>query len=219
MNLLKDLFDKEILKYTIFPFIISIIFWGIVFFIFKDFIYAFIFSYVSHIPFSKNFQEILSDTTSSIIIIVLYYFSVISTLGIFTSFFIDKIVLRINEKYYHCDIKETELKDSLNGIWVSIKAFLIYFIIFIFTFFLLFIPVINIIYELFLLTVLNKKPLIFDSSYLFIDAKEIEKDKLKVNLIIFFSSLIYFIPFISFFGYTFQLILVTHLVLKKCKGK
>jgi uncharacterized protein involved in cysteine biosynthesis len=219
MKVMKDLFDKKILKYTFLPFVISIIFWGIIFLVFKDFIYSFIFSYISHLPFSNTINGILSGIGSGIIIFVLYYFSVISTLGVFSSFFIDKIVLRINEKHYKCEVKKTTLKDSVKGVWVSLKSFLIYFIIFIFTFFLLFIPVINIIYEMFLLTILNKKSLIFDSSYLFLEPEKIEKEnKWKINLLVFFSSLIYFIPFVSLFGYTFQLILMTHFVLKKCKG-
>jgi uncharacterized protein involved in cysteine biosynthesis len=217
--MLKDFFDKQILKYTFLPFIISIIFWAIIFLVFKDFIYNFLFSYISHLPFSNMINQILSGIGSGIIILVLYYFSVISTLGIFSSFFIDKIVLRINEKHYNCSVKEAKIKDSLKGILISLKSFLIYFIIFIFTFFLLFIPIVNIIYEMFLFSVLNKKPLVFDSSYLFLDPEIVEKEnKWKINLLVFFSSLVYFIPFVSLFGYTFQLILISHFVLKKCKG-
>jgi uncharacterized protein involved in cysteine biosynthesis len=220
MNVIKDFFDKKILKYTFLPFLISIIFWAVIFLVFKDFIYSFIFSYISHLPFSNAINQLLSGIGSGIVILVLYYFSVISTLGVFSSFFIDKIVLRINEKYYNCPVRETKLKDNVKGIWISLKTFFIYFIVFVFTFFLLFIPVINIIYEMFLLTILNKKPLVFDSSYLFLEPEKIEKEnKWKINLLVFFSTFIYFFPFVSLFGYTFQLILMTHFVLKKCKGK
>jgi uncharacterized protein involved in cysteine biosynthesis len=219
MNILKDVFDREILKYTFLPFLISIIFWAVVFFIFKDTINSFIFSFISHLPFSQNLENFISDIGSFVVIGILYYFSVISTLGVFSSFFIDKIVLRINEKHYNCPVRNTNFQDILKGVLLSLKSFLIYFVIFIFTFFLLFIPIVNIIYEMFLLTILNKKPLIFDGSYLFLEPERIEKeDKFKINLLVFLSSVIYFIPFISLFGYTFQLILMTHFVLKKCKG-
>jgi hypothetical protein len=68
---------------------------------------------------------------------------------------------------------------------------------------------------MFLLTILNKDPLVFDSGYLF----GIEVDDFKLKLIVFVSSLIYFIPVISLVGYSIQLIFVTHYVLKKCKGE
>lgn len=142
--MLKDFFDKQILKYTFLPFLISIIFWAVIFLVFKNFIYEFIFSYISYLPFSNAINQILSGIGSGIVILVLYYFSVISTLGVFSSFFIDKIVLRISEKYYNCPVREIKLKDNVKGIWISLKTFFIYFIVFVFTFFLLFIPVINI---------------------------------------------------------------------------
>lgn len=57
---------------------------------------------------------------------------------------------------------------------------------------------------MFLLTILNKKPLVFDSSYLFLEPEKIEKEnKWKINLLVFFSTFIYFFPFVSLIGYTF----------------
>jgi hypothetical protein len=81
-----------------------------------------------------------------------------------------------------------------------------------FTFWMLFIPVVNVVYQLFMWSVLNKAPLEFDSTYLF-------KIKPKKNFfLVFITSLIYFVPFLSLFGYTFQLIFMTHYNLKKgCK--
>jgi len=218
MNTIKDLFDKEILKYTILPFLIDLVFWTILFFFFSHSITQFLLSIVSHLPFGEKISNLLANVGSVILVVVLYYVLVIATLGIFSSFFIDKIVLRINEKHYHLTPKKSSFFDILKGILISIKSFLIYLIIFIFTFYLLFVPIVNIFYQIFMMSVLNKKPLIFDSSYLFCDFKEIEKKyNFKIFLIVFLTSVIYIIPLLSLFGYTFQLIFVTHFVLKKCK--
>jgi len=218
MNVIKDLFDKKILKYTILPFLIDLVFWAILFFFFSDNITQFLLSLVSYLPFGEKISNLLANVGSVILIVVLYYVLVIATLGIFSSFFVDKIVLRINEKYYHLPLKESGLKDSIKGIFVSIKSFLIYLIIFVFTFYLLFVPIVNIFYQMFMMSILNKKPLTFDSSYLFCDFKEIEKKyNFKIFLIVFLTSVVYIIPLISLFGYTFQLIFVTHFVLKRCK--
>jgi uncharacterized protein involved in cysteine biosynthesis len=215
MGVFSDFFDKKILKYTFLPFLLSLIFWGVVFFFFKDFIYDVLNVYLAKIPyFGDKVSEVLSAIGSGIVIFLLYYISVISTLGIFSSFFIDKIVERINEKHYNLPKRNVTFKDTVKGVLIALKSFFIYFVIFIFTFFLLFIPIVNIFYQMFMWSVLNKKPLVFDSSYLFTQPEEIEeKYNIKIWTLVFFSSLIYFIPFVSLFGYTFQLILMTHFVL------
>jgi len=218
MNAIKDLFDKKILKYTILPFIIDLIFWLIVFLFFSHNIVYFLLSITSHLPFGEKISNLLANIGSVVFIIVLYYVLVIATLGIFSSFFIDKIVLRINEKHYNLTPKQPSFYDTLNGVFVSVKSFLIYLLIFIFTFYLLFIPVVNIIYQMFMMSILNKKPLVFDSSYLFCDPKEIEKKyNFQIWWRVFFTSVIYLIPFVSLFGYTFQLVFITHFVLRNCK--
>jgi len=217
MNVIKDLFDKEILKYTIIPFIISLIFWLIVFLFFSHNIIQFLLSIISYLPFVEKISNLIANIGGVILIIVLYYVLVIATLGIFSSFFIDKIVLRINEKHYNLTPKNPSFYDMLKGIFVSIKSFFIYIFIFVFTFYLLFIPVVNIIYQMFMMSILNKKSLVFDSSYLFCNPKEIEKKyNFQLWWRVFFSSIIYLIPFISLFGYTFQLVFIAHFVLKNC---
>ena len=218
MNAIKDLFDKRILKYTIIPFVIDLIFWFILFLFFSNNIISFFIFLINHLPFGEKFSEIVGNISGVILISIFYYLAVISTLGIFTSFFIDKIVLRINEKSFNLPLRNSSFKDNFYGVLVSIKSFFVYLIIFIFTFYLYFIPIINIFYHLFLMSVLNKKPLVFDSSYLFANPKEIEKKyNFSIWIRVFLSSFIYFIPFISLFGYTFQLVFITHFILKNLK--
>ena len=220
MNAIKDLFDKKILKYTILPFIIDLIFWFFIFLFFSHQIISFFVFLLSHLPFGEKFSEIVGNISGVILILLFYYLAVISTLGVFTSFFIDKLVLRINEKHFNLPVKNSSLKDSLVGVFISVKAFFIYLIVFIFTFYLYFVPIVNIFYHMILMSILNKKPLIFDASYLFANPKEIEK-KYNINIWIrvFVTSFIYLIPFVSLFGYTFQLIFITHFILKNLKEK
>ncbi len=218
MNIIKDMFDKKILKYTILPFIIDLLFWFFIFLFFSKDIISFLENIVSNLPFGAKIENLIANIGGVVLIIVFYYIAVISTLGIFSSFYIDKIVLRINELHYNCPVRKTSFKDTLYGIFIAIKSFLIYLLIFIFTFYLLFIPVVNIVYQIFMMSILNKKPLVFDSGYLFFNPKEIEKKYgFDIWWRVFLSSFIYLIPFISLFGYTFQLIIITNFILKKCK--
>jgi len=218
MNIIKDIFDKKILKYTILPFLIDLIFWFFIFLFFSHNIISFLEGIVTNLPFGVKIEEIIANIGGWILIIVLYYVAVISTLGIFSSFFIDKIVERINELHYRCKKRDVSFKDTIKGIFIAFKSFFIYLIIFIFTFYLLFIPVVNIFYQIIMMSILNKKPLVFDSSYMFFKPKEIEKKyNLKIWLLVVLSSLIYLIPFVSLFGYTFQLIVLSNFILKNCK--
>ncbi len=219
MNILKDMFDKKILKYTFLPFIIDLIFWLVIFIFFSSNIINFLYGIVSNLPFGAKIENILANIGGVFIIIILYYIAVISTLGIFSSFFIDKIVERINELHYNCPMRKVGFKDTIKGIFISIKSFIIYLLIFVFTFYLLFIPVVNIVYQVIMMSILNKKPLVFDSSYLFFDVKEIEKKyNTGIWVRVFLTSFIYLIPIVSLFGYTFQLIVISNYLLKNCKN-
>ncbi len=217
MRVLMDLFDGKILRYTFLPLLLSLGFWGVVFLVFGDEIIHWLASYALSFPFGEKISKLI-ESGGFLVLIVLYYLLTISTLGIFSSFFIDKIVLRINEKHFNCKERQTSFKDTLYGIFVSIKSFLIYAILSLFTFWMLFIPVVNIFYQMVMWTILNKKPLVFDSSYLFFDPREIEKELgIKAWVVVFLTSVVYFVPVISWFGYTIQLIFFSHMVLKKCK--
>lgn len=218
MNAIRDLLDKKILKYTILPFFIDLIFWFFIYLFFSNKIISFFVFLLNQLPFGEHFSQTAGNISGIVLTVLFYYISVISTLGIFTSFYIDKIVLRINEKHYNLAPKISTFKDTLKGIFVSIKSFFIFLIIFIFTFYLIFVPVVNVFYQIFMMSILNKKPLIFDTSYLFTEPKLIEKKyNFKLWFLVIITSFIYLIPIISLFGYTFQLVFVSHFILKKLK--
>jgi len=210
-----DLFDSKIIKYSFAPLFLSILFWGAVFYFFSGNIVDLVHAYISYLPFGESINNILLSVGSTIVLMFLYYELVILSIGVFSSFFVDKITARINEKYYRLPQKEASL---IEGILVSLKGMLNFLLFFILTFYLLFIPVVNIFYQVFLWSLAIKKPLVFDSSAMFCDYKRFERENnLKIWTIIFATSFIYFIPLLSFFGYTLQLIIMTHFVLSKCK--
>ncbi len=213
-NAFNDLFDSKIIQYAFAPLFISVVFWGVVFNLFSSNIMSFIYSYISFLPFGENINHLLSNMGSTIVLMFLYYEAVILSVGVFSSFFIDKITSRINEKYYNVHQNNISV---VEGLLVSLKGMLNFIIFFILTFYLLFVPVVNIFYQVFLWSMAIKKPLVFDSSAMFCDYKEFERKKnLKIWSVVFITSFIYFIPILSFFGYTLQLIIMTHFVLNNC---
>ena len=106
MNIIKDLFNTKILKYIVAPFFISLIFWGAVFYFFSDNIVNLVMFYVSFLPFTESINKIIANIGSFIILLFLYYQLVIISLGFFSSFFVEKIVKYINNKYYHLPEKK-----------------------------------------------------------------------------------------------------------------
>ncbi|NPA11600.1 MAG: thiamine monophosphate kinase [Epsilonproteobacteria bacterium] len=210
MKILNDLFDREILKYTFMPLGLSLLFWAVVFWLWGDDVINFVASLAQNLPYSDKIVSLI-QSSSFLVLGGLYYLLSISTLGLFSSFFVDKIVLRINQKHYNCPVKEAGFKDTLRGVVVSLKALFLYFVIFIFTFWMLFIPVVNVVYQMFMWSILNKAPLEFDAGYLF------DVEKKGIWWIVFLTSAVYFIPLLSYFGYSFQLIFVTHYILRSCK--
>ena len=154
MNIIKDLFNTKILKYIVAPFFISLIFWGAVFYFFSDNIVNLVMLYVYFLPFGESVNKFIANIGSFIILFFLYYQLVIISLGFFSSFFVEKIVKYINNKYYHLPEKKINL---IEGMIVSLKGMVQFLLIFAFTFYLLFIPIIYIFYQLFLWSMLIKK--------------------------------------------------------------
>jgi len=213
--ILNDLFDREILKYSLLPLFISVVFWGVVFYVFSGDIEHLILSYLSHVPFGESIKSLLAKIGTGLVLVVLYYEAVIVSISLISSFFVDKVVLRINEKYYNLPTKEVPLID---GIVVSLKGVFYFLLVLIFTFYFFFIPVVNLFYQAFLFAISSKKPLIFDTVSHFCDYKKFEKKhNLPLWVIVYLTSFVYFIPIVSLFGYTLQLIVVSHYSLKKCK--
>ncbi len=214
-NAIKDLFDFKILKYAILPFVLDLVFWGIIFFIFSDDILGFIHSYVGMLPFGESFNNFLTNIGGGIVLAIVYYELVVLTLGVFSSFFVDKIVKEINQKHYNLKERRVSL---IKGVLTSLKSFLVSGIVFLFTFYLLFVPFLNIVYQVFIWALANKKPLLFDSVGSFCDFEEIEKKyNFSIWSLVFLTSVVYFIPIVSLFGYTIQLIVLANFLLNKCK--
>ena len=210
-NLIYTFKNKEILKIVLKPFLISILVSGVLIFLLSFLLYPFM-KLILAIPFINN---LLSGISFNSIMAYIFYQLTIMITSIVNAFFVEEIVRKLNDTFYKLPIKNTSIIEAI--IW-SLKGIGIFILIFPFTFFLLFIPFINILYQLFLWSILNKKSLIYDASSMFCKVKDVEKNlNKKIWILVFVSSVIYFIPVLNIFGYTFQLILLTHFILIYCK--
>ena len=213
---LRDIFDEKILFLSLIPIFISIVFWGILFYIFYDDINQYIKKLIEYIPFIQDgsFIATIIETIGGGFI---YYQLVIITSMTIVGIVADKVVDRINEKYYL--LEKHGFGTVTESIWISIKQNFIFMFLFILFIPLMFVPIINIIINVFLWTILLKKPLFYDSISGFANKNEFEllwqRDKLQLNIITILNASLFLIPFLGVFVYIIQLIIFTHFNLER----
>jgi len=215
---IKDLFDKKILFKSLVPIIVAAIFWGIVFFVFHSQINDFFVYLISHIPFIsdsnwiKNIIEVIGG-------IFIYYQLLIITSTLIVGVIADKIVDRINEKYYH--LKKQGFGSFIGSIGITLKYNLIFIILFIILLPAMFIPGINIIVNIMLWIILIKNPIFYDSIAMYASKEEYQilknNKKTTTFIIAFLSALLFLVPILGVFVYIAQLLLFTHYNLKRLK--
>jgi len=213
---LKDVFDKEILFASLIPIIVAALFWGIVFFIFHTQINSF-FAYIAdHIPFisDSNWIKNIIETIGGIFI---YYELLIITSVMIVGIIADKIVDKINKKYYNLEKKG--FGTLFGSLSISLKQNIIFILLFLVLIPAMFIPMLNILANLILWTILIKEPMYYDSIAMYAtkdEYKQLQKNnKLKIIIIAFLSASLFLVPLFGVFVYVLQLLIFTHFNLSK----
>ena len=213
---IKDLFDKKILFTSLIPIVIAAFFWGLVFFIFHTDISHFIKWLVSHIPFigDKSWVQSLVEAVGGVVV---YYELLITTSIMIVGVIADRIVERINDKYYHLTKKGFgSLRES---IFISLKQNIIFFILFFIFIPAMFVPFLNIFVHLLLWSILIKKPTFYDSITLYATRDEyntlLNTNKLTLLVITLLSASLFLVPVVGIFVYIGQLLMFTHFNLKR----
>ena len=175
---LKDVFDKEILFVSLIPIIVAALFWGIVFFIFHTQINSF-FTYIAdHIPFisDSNWIKNIIETIGGIFI---YYELLIITSVMIVGIIADKIVDKINKKYYNLEKKG--FGTLFGSLSISLKQNIIFILLFLVLIPVMFIPMLNILANLILWTILIKEPMYYDSIAMYATKANINSCKKTIN--------------------------------------
>ena len=218
INSIKDLFDRKILFTSLIPIIVAAIFWGIVFFVFHSQIKGFFVYLTNHIPFISD-AEWIKNIIEAIGGIFIYYQLLIITSTMIVGIIADKIVDRINEKYYN--LNKEGFGNFLGSMGITLKYNLIFFVLLIVFLPVMFIPGLNILVNVILWMILIKEPIFYDSVAMYASKEEYQllknQNKTTTFLIAFLSSLLFLIPVIGVFVYIVQLLLFTHYNLKRLK--
>jgi len=218
INSIKDIFDKKIFFISLLPLLISAFFWSGFFWIWSESI-DLLFTYIlSNIPYIGS-SEWLKKGVETISGFFAYYQLVIITSMMLVGLVSDKVVDRINEKYYHLEKKG--FGTTKGSVFISLKQNLIFFILFVLAIPFMFIPVVNIIINIILWAILIKKPLFYDSVAFYANKEEFKRlkrsDRFETRVLTYIGASIFLIPFLGVFVYILQLLIFAHFNLKRLK--
>lgn len=167
-------------------------------------------SYLSWIPW-----EWLQTSGASVGTFLLTYMLFIIMVSLLTSLQSEKLLISLAKKRYP-DVPVVGSANMATSILLTLKASIVFLLLFILTLPLLFIPIFGQVWVLYLWSVLLKEPTIYDVAALFIKEKNIRKEKKKkTSLLAMIAALFNYIPLINIFAPVFAQILFLHHILGK----
>ncbi len=167
-------------------------------------------SYLSWIPW-----EWVQTSGASVATLLLTYMLFIMMISLLTSLYSEKLLISLAKKRYP-DVPVVGSADITTSILLTLKASIVFLVLFIITLPLLFIPVFGQVLVLYLWSVLLKEPTIYDVGSLFINDKKILKEKKKkTSILAMIAALFNYIPLVNIFAPVFAQILFLHHILKK----
>jgi len=211
LRAVKDIFDKKIFLTSLVPIVLAAFFWGIVFFVFRNSIESFIVYIVGFIPFFGD-SKWLQNLVEVVGLVFVYYELLILTSVMIVGLISDKIVDRLNDKYYQLD--KRGFGSTMESIKISVKQNLLFIFLFILFLPLIFIPLLNIAVNLFLWMIVIKKPMFYDSVSMYATKEEYEKlyksNKFGTFIVTLLSASLFLIPLLGVFVYILQLLVFAH---------
>jgi len=172
----------------------------------------FISSYLSWIPW-----EWLQTSGASVATFLVAYMLFIIIVALLTSLYSEKLLIALAKKRYP-EVPVVGSAEIITSILLTLKASIVFLLLFILTLPLLFIPIFGQVVILYLWSVLLKEPTIYDVGSLFINDKTLLKEKRKqTKILAMIAALFNYIPLLNIFAPVFAQILFLHHILKEEK--
>ncbi|NKQ40869.1 MAG: hypothetical protein HF962_04790 [Sulfurovum sp.] len=211
---LQDLFSKEVILFVIKIGMLSIAISITTVWLFWDNLTALVESFLSWIPW-----EWLQGAGAGIINLLLVYILFTIVVSILTSLMSENLLRKLIKRHYP-SISASGTATIKRSIWLTLKATVIFLLLFLIAIPLIFIPVIGQAVMLYLWSVLIKEPTIYDVTALFDHAEEIKSSKSKgYSILAMIASMFNYIPILNLFTPIFAQILFLHYVLSYSKQK
>jgi uncharacterized protein involved in cysteine biosynthesis len=167
-------------------------------------------SYLSWIPW-----EWLQTSGASVATFSFAYMLFIIIVALLTSLYSEKLLIDLAKKRYP-DVPVVGSANITTSILLTLKASVVFLVLFIITLPLLFIPLFGQVVLLYLWSVLLKEPTIYDVGALFIDDKTTLRAKRKqTRILAMIAALFNYVPLLNIFAPVFAQILFLHHILKE----
>lgn len=207
---LQDIMSPKVLAFILKIGLASIALWVSILWMFWDQFEGFVTSYLTWIPW-----EWMQDTVAYIAAPLVGYMLIISTVSLLTSLLSEKLLIDLAQKHY--PQQKVIASPSITGsVIVTIKATLVFLILFVLLLPLIFVPILGQVVMLYLWSILLKAPTVHDVGGLFItDKQELKRKSKQSTLIAMIASLFNYVPLLNIFAPIFAQILFLHHILKK----
>ena len=209
---LSDILSPAVLAFILKIGFGSILLWVLILWSSWDLYSGMIAAYIQKIPFVGNWEWFQSSGAALAAIIVGYMLIVI-TISILTSLFSEPLLIKLAQKHYPGK-PVVGSPNIATSVYLSIKAGIIFLLLFLFTFPVIFIPIFGQVWMLWLWSILIKEPNTYDVGSLFIDDKKVLKaQKKKSWLTAMIASLFNYVPILNIFAPLFGQIMFLHQIL------
>ncbi len=209
---LNDILSPAVLSFILKVGFGSILLWVLTLWFSWDYYESIIASYIQKIPFVGNWEWFQSGGTFLAALIV-GYMLIIITISILTSLYSEPLLIKLAQKHYPGK-KVVGTPNIATSVYLSIKAGIVFLLLFLFTFPVIFIPILGQVWMLWLWSLLIKEPNTYDVGSLFIADKQIiKKEKKKAWLTAMIASLFNYIPILNIFAPLFGQIMFLHQIL------
>lgn len=209
---LQDMLSKEVVLFVLKIGFISLALTLVLAWSMWDILTGFISSYLSWIPW-----EWLQTSGASVVTFLVAYMLFIIIVALLTSLYSEKLLIALAKKRYP-NVQVAGSADITTSIFLTLKASVVFLLLFMIMIPLLFIPLFGQVVILYLWSILLKEPTIYDVGALFIDDKTQLKEKRKnTRFLAMIAALFNYIPLLNIFAPVFAQILFLHHILKEEK--
>jgi hypothetical protein len=210
----QDMLSPSVLVFVLKIGFSSILLWVVILSVLWDVYSKIIALYIQKVPLIGSWEWVQSGGSFFISLIV-GYMLIIVTMSAFTSMFSEPLLKKLAKKHYP-NIKAEGTPNIAKSLMLTIKASVIFFLMFLISFPLLFIPILGQVWMLWLWGILIKEPTAYDVSSLFIIDEDILDEKKQTSgILAMFASLFNYIPILNIFAPVFAQIMFLHSILGK----
>jgi uncharacterized protein involved in cysteine biosynthesis len=205
----RDILSPSVLGFILKVGLGSFLFWIVVLRLLWEPFERFVASWIGMIPFVGGW-EWFQTGGAFLAALALGYALVIVTISLATSLWSEKILLKLAAREYP-RLRPSGSAKIHRSIYYTVKASLLFLILFLVTLPLIFVPILGQLWMLWLWSILLREPTVYDVGALFIpDESELKRLAKRSRLIALVAAAFNYIPFLNIFAPLFAQILFLH---------